>query len=114
MSPSYIHKNSFNHVTLIGHVGADPKISYTDAGHPLTKVTLATHEIIRGETYKHWHTVAFWGTLAETAVKYVKKGYMLGIIGRIHTNKRGEGTFTEVEADQITFFGAKHSEIEDE
>ena len=85
-----------NKVILIGHLGKDPEIHYLDNNIPLAKFTLAT-----GETYMdrktnerreetQWHNIILWRGLAEVAEKYLKKGRLVYIEGKL-THRRFEG-----------------------
>ena len=98
---------SINKVILIGRLGKDPEVHYLDNNVPLAKFTLAT-----GETYvdrntnekreeTQWHNVILWRGLAEVAEKYLKKGKLIYLEGKL-THRSYEGPdgqmryFTEV------------------
>ena len=70
-----------NIVNLVGRVGLDPEIRYMEKDRVLAKVKLATQEHF--EHSPQWHTVVFWGQTAIIAEKYLKKGSLVGILGRI-------------------------------
>ena len=83
---------SVNKVILIGNVGKDPEIRYTDNHIAVAQFPLATTE--RGYTLQNgtqeperteWHNIVLWRNLAETVEKYVHKGDTLYIEGRIRT-----------------------------
>lgn len=83
---------SVNKVILIGNVGKEPEIRYTDAHVAVAQFPLATTE--RGYTLQNgtqvpdrteWHSIVLWRGLAETVEKYVHKGDKLYIEGRIRT-----------------------------
>jgi len=106
-----------NKVVLIGHVGQDPEVRHLDSGVAVTSFNLATNESYKdknGEkvTQTEWHRVVLWRGLAEVAEKYVKKGELLYIEGRIRTrawdDKDGNKRYTtEIVADEMKMLGKK-------
>lgn len=108
---------SVNKVILVGNTGRDPEVKYLDNGVALAKFTLATNERYKnknGENVKNteWHNIVLWNKLAEIAEKYVNKGDMLYIEGKIRTrsydDKEGNKKyFTEIRGDNMTMLGRK-------
>ncbi len=83
---------SVNKVILVGRLGRDPEVRYTSAGQAVANFSLATDETYRdraGERQKRteWHKIVVWGKQAETAQKYLKKGSLLYLEGRIQTRE---------------------------
>lgn len=85
---------SLNKVMLIGNVGVDPTIRYTQNGICVASVRLATTE--KAYTMQNgtqiperteWHNVIFWGKSGEIIEKYVHKGDKLYVEGKIQTRK---------------------------
>ena len=78
-----------NKVILIGNVGADPKVRYLEGGVAVATFSLATSEVYNrnGEQVRQteWHNIVLWRNLAQIAEKYVKKGMLLYIEGRLRT-----------------------------
>lgn len=72
---------SLNEVTLIGHLGSDPKISQTHSGKQVVNVSIATTE--RDQT--EWHRLIIWEKDADTASKYLRKGSLIWCRGRLQT-----------------------------
>jgi len=79
-----------NKVTLVGNLGRDPDIQYIEGEIPVAKFPLATTEMrkerngnVISET--EWHTVVLWRGLAELAGKYLRKGSLVYIEGRLRT-----------------------------
>jgi len=79
-----------NKVTLVGNLGRDPDIQYIEGEIPVAKFPLATTEMrkerngnVVSET--EWHTVVLWRGLAELAGKYLHKGSLVYIEGRLRT-----------------------------
>ena len=68
---------NLNKVLLIGRVGKDPEITYTNANLPICKFSLATTEYYKGKDGEkkekpQWHRIVVFGKLAETAGKLTK------------------------------------------
>lgn len=108
--------SGINKVILVGHVGKDPEVRYLEGGLAVAKFTLATSESFKnknGEKVEQteWHNVTAWRQLAEIVEKYVKKGQLLYIEGKIKTRSVGEEGnkkyFTDIVADQMTMLGGK-------
>lgn len=83
---------SVNRVFLVGRLGRDPESRYTPAGQPVCNFTLATDETYRdrnGERQKRteWHRIVVWGKQAETAQKYLRKGSLIFVEGRIQSRQ---------------------------
>ncbi|RMD69942.1 MAG: single-stranded DNA-binding protein [Gammaproteobacteria bacterium] len=82
-----------NKAILIGNLGADPEVRYTQSGFAMANIRVATTERRKdresGEYRDHteWHRVALLGKLAEIAGEYLKKGSRVYIEGRIQTRK---------------------------
>jgi single-strand DNA-binding protein len=79
---------SVNKVILVGRLGRDPDVRYTSSGQPVANFSLATDETYRdraGERQKRteWHKIVVWGKQAEIAQKYLKKGSLVYVEGRI-------------------------------
>ena len=79
-----------NKIMLIGHVGQEPEIRYTQDGKPIANLSLATTEKWKskgGEAQEktEWHRIVVFGGLAGVVEKYVKKGDKLYIEGKIQT-----------------------------
>jgi single-strand DNA-binding protein len=79
-----------NKVTLIGNLGKDPDMQYLEGNIGVAKFPLATTETFKDRTGKlvsqtEWHTVVLWRGLAELASKYLHKGSLVYIEGRLRT-----------------------------
>jgi len=80
-----------NKVILVGNLGDDPDVRYTQNGSAVANVSLATSETWKdkssGETQEktEWHRVVFFNRLAEIVEQYVKKGTKLYVEGRLQT-----------------------------
>ena len=101
-----------NKVILIGHLGGDPEVRYTQGGGADANLRLATSESWKdkntGDVQERteWHRVVLFGKLAETAEKYLRKGARVYVEGRIQTrkwqDKDGRDTYsTEIVANDM-------------
>ncbi len=104
-----------NRCTLIGRLGQDPKINYTQNGKAVANFTLATSMPQVGEGKKdsvEWHRVTCWEKLADNAAKFLAKGKLVYVEGRIqsreYTDKAGSKKFiTEIIATNIQFLSPR-------
>jgi single-strand DNA-binding protein len=104
-----------NKVILIGHLGADPEIRYTQGGVPVANLRLATSESWKNkngqkEERTEWHRVVAWSKLAELSGQYLSKGRQIFVEGRLQTrswdDKDGNKRYsTEIVATNIQFLG---------
>lgn len=81
-----------NRAEIIGHLGNDPDVKYSQVGDTITSISVATTEKWKdknGERQERteWHRVTFFGKLAEIAGEYLEKGKLVYIAGRIQTDK---------------------------
>lgn len=82
-----------NKVILVANLGADPETRYTASGAAITSIRVATSETWKdkqtGEQQERteWHSVTFFGRLAEIAGEYLRKGSQVYIEGRLQTDK---------------------------
>lgn len=100
-----------NRVMLIGNLGKDPDMQYLEGNIGVAKFPLATTETFKDRSGKlvsqtEWHTVVLWRGLAELAQKYLHKGSLVYIEGRLRTrsweDKEGARKFaTEVVGDNL-------------
>jgi len=79
-----------NRVVLIGNLGKEPDIQYLEGNIAVAKFPLATTETYKDRngtliSQTEWHTVVLWRGLAELAQKYLHKGSLVYIEGRIRT-----------------------------
>jgi len=106
---------SVNKVILVGHLGADPELKYTPNNRPVCRLSLATNEVWKdksGEKQERteWHRVNVWGEQAESCAKFLSKGRMVYVEGRLQTrswgDKDGKKRYsTEIVAERVLFLG---------
>lgn len=109
-----------NKVILVGRVGKDPEVRHLDNNSVVASFTLATNESYKNKsgekvTNTEWHNIVVWRSLAEIAGKYIKKGTMLYVEGKIRTrawnDKDGNKRYTtEIEADNFQMLSSRGDE----
>lgn len=84
--------SSLNKAMLIGNLGQDPEVRYTQSNTAVATMSIATNERFKnsnGEWQERteWHRVVAWGRLAEIVQQYVKKGSQVYVEGPIQTRQ---------------------------
>ena len=109
---------TINRVELLGRVGADPEMRYTQSDTPVTQLRLATDRRRQNEeTIADWHSVVCWGKLAEAVHQYVGKGDRLYVAGRLvqHSYEAEDGQRkyrTEIHAQEVVFLDSRNGSKE--
>ncbi|MEN6368298.1 MAG: single-stranded DNA-binding protein [Thermotogota bacterium] len=112
---------SLNKAMLIGRLGKDPELSYTQSGTARCRFSLATSEVFTDNSGNRqekteWHHVVVWGKQAESAGKFLQKGREVFVEGKIETRswddeKSGQKRYmTEVKAQRVIFLGGGRGE----
>lgn len=109
--------NGINKVILIGTVGKDPEIKYSQSGTANVSLSLATNESWKDKSgakqeRTEWHRLKFFGKLAEITGQYVKKGQQLYVEGSLrtdkYTDKQGvERYSTDIIVNEMQMLGGK-------
>lgn len=109
--------SSLNKVILLGRLGKDPELRYTQSQIPCANFSMATSERWRdssGETKENteWHQVVCWQKTAENVNKYCRKGDLVLVEGKLYTetwtDKQGEKRYsTKIRANAINFLTPK-------
>jgi single-strand DNA-binding protein len=109
-----------NKVLLIGNLGADPELRYTQGGGAILRLRLATTESYvdknkQRQDRTEWHTVIVWGNRAEALNKILHKGRSIYVEGRLQTrswdDKDGNKKYaTEIVANNILLLGGGRGE----
>jgi single-strand DNA-binding protein len=104
-----------NKVILIGNLGADPELKYTQGNQAVLRIRLATTESYMskaGERQQRteWHTVILWGRRAEALSKILSKGRTICVEGRIQyrqwEDREGNKRYsTEINATNVLLMG---------
>lgn len=84
--------SSLNKAMLIGRLGQDPEVRYTQSNTAVANFSLATNERFKdrnGEWQERteWHRIVAWGRTAEICQEYLKKGSLVYVEGPIQTNE---------------------------
>ena len=112
-----------NKVVLIGRLTKDPELRYTTSGVPVTRFTLAVNRNYtnqQGERKADFIPITVWRGAAESCAKYLAKGRLVAVVGRIQTgsyDKDGQRHYTtEVVADEVRFleWGNKQEQGQDD
>jgi single-strand DNA-binding protein len=109
---------SVNKVILLGHLGADPEVRYTQGGTAVANLRIATNESYNDKTSgervekTEWHRVVAWGKLAEIVGQYLKKGRQVYIEGSLQTrqyqDQQGNTRYsTEIKANDLVMLGGR-------
>lgn len=106
-----------NHVSLIGNLGADPELKYTQGNEAVLRLRLACNESFKGrdgqrQEHTEWISVVVWGRTAEAIAKILVKGRQIAVVGSLTTrtwedrdgNRRSS---TEVRARRVIALGPK-------
>jgi single-strand DNA-binding protein len=80
-----------NKVMLIGHLGKDPELKYTEKGTAYCNFSIATDESYKDESGNkvertEWHNIVTWRKLAEICQQYLKKGSKIYCEGKLQTD----------------------------
>lgn len=100
-----------NKVVLMGNLGKEPEMQFLEGNIAVAKFSLATTEAYKDRNGKllsqtEWHTIVLWRGLAELAQKYLHKGSLVYIEGRLKTrsweDREGNKKFaTEIVGDNL-------------
>ncbi|MGD8747358.1 MAG: single-stranded DNA-binding protein [Balneolaceae bacterium] len=109
--------SSLNKAMIIGRLGQDPDVRYTQSNTAVANLSIATSERYKdnmGEWKENteWHRVVAWGRLAEICQEYLKKGSQVYVEGPIQTrkweDKEGQTRYTtEIKALTLTMLDSK-------
>ncbi len=106
-----------NRAMLIGNLGAEPELRFTQNNRAVLKFRIATTESYAdasGERKEvtHWHNVVVWGKRAEALAKILTKGMQVYVEGRIenrsYDDKDGiKRSITEISASELKLLGRR-------
>lgn len=107
--------DGLNRVMLIGNLGQDPELRYTQGGQAVLNLRIATNESYvnkdgERQDRTEWHSVIIWGKRGEGLNKVLSKGKQIFVEGRLQTrsweDKQGGKRYTtEVVATEIVLLG---------
>jgi single-strand DNA-binding protein len=106
-----------NKVILVGNLGADPEVRYTQSGTAIANFRVATTETWKKpdgskEEKTEWHKVVAWNRLGEICGEFLSKGSRVYIEGKIETrkwqDKEGNDRYsTEIVAREMKMLSAR-------
>lgn len=106
---------SVNVAIIVGNLGRDPEVRFTQSGRAVATLAVATNESWMGqdgnrEERTEWHRVVVFGKSAEACGQYLAKGRQVCVQGRIQTRKwtdqNGQDRYTtEIVAQRVDFLG---------
>jgi single-strand DNA-binding protein len=111
---------SLNKVMIIGHLGRDPELRYTQTGTPVATLNIATSEGFTDRSGNktertEWHRVVVWERQAETCNTYLKKGSLVYVEGSLQTrqwqDQQGQTRYTtEIKAQRVQFLDTRRGQ----
>jgi single-strand DNA-binding protein len=106
-----------NKVILVGNLGNDPDVKYTQGGMAITRISLATTSVRKDkdgnqQERTEWHRVVFFCKLGEIAGEYLRKGSSVYVEGSLrydkYTGQDGvEKYSTDIIADEMQMLGGR-------
>jgi len=100
-----------NKVILVGNIGKDPEVQLIEGNIPVAKFPLATTEMRKEKSGQQvsdttWHNVVLWRGLAELAEKYLRKGSLVYIEGKLRNRNYEDKDkikrfYTEIVAENL-------------
>jgi single-strand DNA-binding protein len=108
-----------NKVILVGRLGKDPEVRNLENGATVANFSMATSETYKDKTtgdrkeVTEWHNIVLWRGLADVAARYLHKGDMVYIEGKLRTRsweKEGVTRYTtEIVGDNMTMLSTKQN-----
>jgi single-strand DNA-binding protein len=108
-----------NRVILIGNLGQDPELRFTQSNQGVLSLRMATTESYfdkeknERKELTEWHSVIVWGKRGEALNKILSKGARIAVEGKLKTrswddkNGGGKRYATEIVANNIILLGSK-------
>lgn len=113
---------SLNRVQIIGRLGKDPELRYTNNGAGICNMTVATDESYtdtNGQKVQQteWHRVTAFQKLADLCANYLHKGSQVYVEGSLNTRKwqdqQGQDRFTtEIKAQRVLFLDGRQADAQ--
>ena len=109
-----------NIVTIIGNVGNITELQSTQNNKKVINISIATSESFFDSANEkkietQWHNVVLWSNLAEIGSKFIHKGTLLYVEGKINYRKKADNTsYTEIVARNIRVLSKKIDSKEEE
>jgi single-strand DNA-binding protein len=105
---------SLNFISLVGHAGRDPELRFFESGSAVANLTLAvTKASSNREEDPDWFNLEIWGKQAQVAADYVRKGSLIGVVGRMTSEQWTDRNTGEkrskpvVKVERLVLLGSK-------
>lgn len=108
-----------NKAIIIGNLGSDPDLKYTNSGKAVANLSVATGRKFKNRNGEEvddtqWHRVVVWGDQGEACAEHLAKGRQVAVEGRIQTrsweDKDGNKRYTtEIVAQNVQWLGGAGS-----
>lgn len=107
----------FNRITIIGNLGKDPEMKYTQGGKSLCRFSVATTEKWtdgsgQAQERTEWHQVTTWGKQAEACQAHLAKGSKVFVEGRLQSREYEKDGVKhrawEINATNVVFLSYKN------
>ena len=106
---------SVNKAIIIGNLGSDPEVRYTQSGQAVANFNIATTDTFNDKAGNRqerteWHRIVVWGRQAEICKQYLSKGRQVYVEGRLQTREWTDQSnqtrrTTEINAQTVRFLG---------
>jgi len=101
-----------NHIVLVGRLGKEPEMTYSQNGTAVTKFSIATDDGWGENKSTTWHNIVSFKQTAEACAQYLAKGSLVAVVGRQthrkYDDKNGQTKyFAEVVAERVQFLDTK-------
>jgi len=113
---------TLNKVMLIGRLGKDPEVQRFESGTVKASFPLATNEVYtdrNGNKVENtdWHNIVMWRGLATVAEKYLRKGKLIYVEGKVKTrsweDREGNKRYiTEIEVQDMSMLDTRSSTVQ--
>jgi single-strand DNA-binding protein len=105
-----------NSITLVGRAGRDPEVRYFETGTMVANLSMAVNRRSKDED-PDWFNLEIWGKQAQVAADYVRKGSLIGVIGRVGQQEWADRTTGEkrsktvVTVERLELLGPKPDHV---
>jgi len=105
---------SLNCISLVGRAGRDPELRFFESGSAVANLTLAVNKASSNRDEEpDWFNLEIWGKQAQVAADYVRKGSLIGVVGRMTSEQWTERSTGEkrskslVKVERLVLLGSK-------
>ena len=105
---------SLNCISLVGRAGRDPELRFFESGSAVANLTLAVNKASSNRDEEpDWFNVEIWGKQAQVAADYVRKGSLIGVVGRMTSEQWTDRSTGEkrskslVKVERLVLLGSK-------